>query len=59
MENAMSGAEGVALSGDQSAVQNSSAASSKLKLLLLWLAVGLPLLWGAMKALEDIGSLPL
>jgi len=33
--------------------------ASKFKLVLLWLAVGLPLLWGAMKALEDIGSLPL
>jgi hypothetical protein len=59
MENTMSGAEGAALSEDQSAVQNSSTGASKIKLVLLWLAVGLPLLWGAMKALEDIGSLPL
>jgi hypothetical protein len=59
MENTMSGAEGAALSEDQTAVQNSSGVSSKFKLVLLWLAVGLPLLWGAMKALEDIGSLPL
>jgi hypothetical protein len=59
MENAMSGDEGAALSEDQSAVQNSATFASKFKLVLVWLAVGLPLLWGAMKALEDIGSLPL
>lgn len=59
MENTLSDGEGAALSEDQSAVQNSAGLAGKLKLALLWLAVGLPLLWGAMKALEDIGSLPL
>jgi hypothetical protein len=59
MENTMSSSERATLSEDQSAVQNSSGVSSKFKLVLLWLAVGLPLLWGSMKALEDIGSLPL
>jgi hypothetical protein len=28
--------------------------SGTVKLWLLWLAVGLPLLWGVMKALEDV-----
>jgi hypothetical protein len=41
---------------ERSAVQNASSTSA-LKLALLWLVVGLPLLWGAMKALEDVGSL--
>jgi hypothetical protein len=59
MENTISGGESAALSEDRSAVQNSAGAASKFKLVLVWLAVGLPLLWGAMKALEDIGSLPL
>jgi hypothetical protein len=59
MENTMSDGEGAALSEDRSAVQNSGTVASKLKLALVWLAVGLPLLWGAMKALEEIGSLPL
>ena len=44
---------------EQPAVQNGAASTGKIKLILLWLAVALPLLWGAMKALEDIGSLPL
>ena len=60
MENAMHGTAGESLSqGEQSAVQNSATSTSKIKLILVWLAVGLPLLWGSMKALEDIGSLPL
>jgi hypothetical protein len=42
--------------GERSAVQNASLTST-LKLVLLWLAVGLPLLWGVMKALEDVGNL--
>jgi hypothetical protein len=58
MENAISGA-GVARSQQQSAVQNQSRPESWIKLALVWLAVGLPLVWGAMKALQDIGSLPL
>jgi hypothetical protein len=58
MVNAMSDV-GATLSREQSAVQNSSSGASQIKLILVWLAVGLPLLWGAMKALEDIGSLPL
>jgi hypothetical protein len=58
MENTMGGV-GAAPSQEQSALQNGSASTSKIKLTLVWLAVSLPLLWGAMKALEDIGSLPL
>ena len=59
MENTISGNEGLALAEKQSAVQNAASSSSKIMLALIWLAVGLPLLWGAMKALEDIGNLPL
>jgi hypothetical protein len=59
MENTISSNNGLALAPQQSAVQDASSSSSKLKLALIWLAVGLPLLWGAMKALEDIGNLPL
>jgi hypothetical protein len=57
MENTMSSV-GEALAHERTAVQNGSS-TSKIKLTLIWLAVGLPLLWGAIKALEDIGSLPL
>ena len=58
MVNTMSRADaGVPLK--QSAVRNSAAFAGKIKLILIWLAVGLPLLWGAFKALENIGSLPL
>jgi hypothetical protein len=58
MENSITGTPDEASSRDQSAVQNSTFAS-KLKLAALWLAVGLPLLWGVMKTLEDGGSLPM
>jgi hypothetical protein len=58
MDNTMSSVD-TAFSHEQSAVQNSATSTSKIKLILVWLAVGLPLLWGSMKALEDIGSLPL
>jgi hypothetical protein len=56
MENTLTGtAEESRPLGERSAVQNTSL--STLKLVLLWLAVGLPLLWGVMKALEDVGNL--
>ena len=58
MENTLSRV-GVALVEEQSAVWNGSAATSKIKLMLMWLSVCLPLLWGAIQALKDIGSLPL
>jgi hypothetical protein len=57
MENTMSSV-GEAPARERTAVQNGSS-TSKIKLVMVWLSVGLPLLWGAMKALEDIGSLPL
>jgi hypothetical protein len=57
MENTITGtAEESRFRGERSAVQNASFTST-LKLMLLWLAVALPLLWGAMKALEDVGNL--
>lgn len=56
MENTITGtAEESRPLVERSAVQNTSI--STLKLVLLWLAVGLPLLWGVMKALEDVGNL--
>jgi hypothetical protein len=55
MENTLEGAAGTSLS-EQSAVQNAKSAAS-LKLVLLWLAVGIPMLWGIMKALEDVPAL--
>jgi hypothetical protein len=56
MENTITGAGVSRPQGERSAVQNASSTST-LKLVLLWLVVGLPLLWGAMKALEDVGNL--
>jgi hypothetical protein len=57
MENSITSTPVEALSPAESAVQNASTSTSKLKLAILWLAVGLPLLWGVMKALEDTGNL--
>jgi hypothetical protein len=56
MENTLGGATGAHLS-DESAVQNAKGAGSTLKLVLVWLAVGIPMLWGMMKALEDVPAL--
>jgi hypothetical protein len=56
MENTLEGATGESLI-EKPAVQNAESASSTLKLVLLWLAVGIPMLWGIMKALEDVQSL--
>ena len=54
MDNTMRGDAGASLSpGKQSAVQNTAHVTSKLKLLLVWLAVGLPMIWGVIKTLED------
>jgi hypothetical protein len=55
MENTVDRAAG-APSIDQSAVQNTHSAAT-LKLLLLWLAVGIPMLWGMMKALENVQTI--
>jgi hypothetical protein len=58
MENTVTGTAGESQSrSERSALQNTSTSTSTLKLVLLWLAVGLPLLWGVMKALEDVGNL--
>jgi hypothetical protein len=56
MENTLEGAAGASLS-EQSAVQNDESAASTLKLVLVWLAVSIPMLWGIMKALEGVQSL--
>jgi hypothetical protein len=58
MENTVTGTAGETQArGERSALQNTTTSASTLKLALLWLAVGLPLLWGVMKALEDTGNL--
>jgi hypothetical protein len=55
MENTITRTVDGSLSRDQqSALQNTATSTTKLKLALLWLAVGLPLLWGVLKALEDV-----
>ena len=56
MENTLQGAAGAPLA-EQSAVQNAKGAASTLKLVLVWLAVSVPMLWGIMKALEDVRNL--
>ena len=58
MDNTMSRVD-AGLPRERSAVQNGAGSVGKIKLTLVWLAVGSPLLWGAIKALENIGSLPL
>ena len=58
MENTITRTADGALSRDgQSAHQNIATSTTRLKLMLLWLAVGLPLLWGVLKALEDVKNL--
>jgi hypothetical protein len=56
MESTMRSGAGGPLS-EKSAVQNAKSAASTFKLVLVWLAVSLPMLWGIMKALEDVQSL--
>jgi hypothetical protein len=55
MENTITRtADGSLSRNQQSALQNTATSTTKLKLMLLWLAVGFPLLWGVLKALEDV-----
>jgi hypothetical protein len=56
MENTLRGAADASLV-EQPAVQNATSAASVLKLVLVWLAVGIPMLWGILKALEDVRNL--
>jgi hypothetical protein len=56
MENTLDDTAGAPFS-NESAVQNTKSAASTLKLLLVWLAVGIPMLWGMMKAMEDVPAL--
>jgi hypothetical protein len=56
MENTITSADVSRPQGERSAVQNAGSTST-LKLVLLWIVIGLPLLWGVMKALEDVGNL--
>jgi hypothetical protein len=64
MENTITATAAITATADgspardaQSAVQNSSSTAT-LKLALLWLAVGLPLLWGMVKALQEGNLFP-
>jgi hypothetical protein len=59
MQNSITSTQDDTLSRVQSAAQHLSTSTAKLKLGILWLVVGLPMLWGVMKALEDVGNLPL
>jgi hypothetical protein len=56
MENTISRSAGrIALDANESALRNTSRSTSKqLKLVLLWLAVLVPLVWGAMDAVRDV-----
>jgi hypothetical protein len=56
MENTISRSAGrIALDANESALRNTGRSTSKqLKLLLLWLAVLVPLVWGAMDAVRDV-----
>jgi hypothetical protein len=56
MENTLQGAAGASLA-EQSALQNTKSAASTLKLVLVWLAVSIPMLWGIMKALENVQTI--
>lgn len=56
MENTLNGAADEALS-DTSAVQNAKSAGSIIKLVSLWLAVSIPMLWGILKALQEVQPL--
>ena len=56
MENTLGGAARGSVD-KQSAVQNVKSGASMLRLVLLWLAVAIPLLWGVMKALQEPGNL--
>lgn len=56
MGGAARAGEGAARIGGRSAVQNGERAGY-LKLVLVWLAVGIPVLWGVMKALQEPGNL--
>jgi len=54
MDNTMRGDARASLSpGKESALQNTAHSTSRLKLLLIWLAVGLPLIWAVIKTLQD------
>jgi hypothetical protein len=56
MENTLNGAVGEA-SSEQSAVRNANGTASTLKLVLVWLAVSIPMLWGILKALQEVQPL--
>ena len=56
MENTISRSAGrIALDANKSALRNTGRSTVKqLRLILLWIAVLLPLVWGAMDAVRDV-----
>jgi hypothetical protein len=56
MENTLQGTAGAPLA-ERSALQNTKGAASTLKLVLIWAAVSIPMLWGIMKALENVQTI--
>jgi hypothetical protein len=56
MHNTLGGAARGSV-GEKSAEQNIDSGPFMFKLVMLWLAVGIPLLWGAIKALQEPGNL--
>jgi hypothetical protein len=56
MENTLQGGAGARLA-EEPAVQNARGAASTLKLVLIWAAVSIPMLWGIMKALENVRAI--
>lgn len=55
MENTLQGTAGTP-QAEQSAVQNTQSAAA-VKLILVWLAVSIPMLWGIMRALENVQTI--
>jgi hypothetical protein len=56
MENTLAGAAG-ASGSEQPAVQNEKNVVATLTFVLLWIAVAIPMLWGIMKALDNVETL--
>ncbi len=56
MENTVGAAAGASLS-ERSAARNAKSAANAFKLALLWLLVGIPMVWGMLKALEGVQNL--
>jgi hypothetical protein len=56
MDNTLDSAASASL-GEQSALQNARSAAATFKLVLIWLAVSIPMVWGVTKALENVRTI--